>query len=229
MRTAPAQLHRQAPRRRRHAPTRRKRRLGWRGRLLLFAVLCGWAVAGWAVLARATGPRGNTEQAHFDAIVVLGRRLDADGNPTPALLARVTEGVHEYERGVASRLILTGGVTRPPFGDEATVMARVAEAQGVPSSAIFREPAAMDTIENACYSVRVMKAHGWNSAEIVTTPGHLPRAGIIFSRMPIEWRMHAAPLLEQVSAPARVWGTSEELLKTVRYLLYARWTERCSP
>lgn len=186
-------------------------------------------MAGWAVVARMLAPRGNTELTHFDAIVVLGNRLDSDGNPTPALLARITEGVHEYERGVAPRLILTGGPTRRPFGDESGVMARVAEAQGVPPSAIVREPAAMDTIQNACFSVRIMQAHGWSSAEVVTTPSHAPRSGMIFSHTPIAWRMHVAPPLEQASEPIRLYGTAKELLKTVRYLVYARWAERCSP
>jgi hypothetical protein len=48
---------------------------------------------------------------------------DSDGNPTPTQLARVTEAVHEYERGVAPRLILTGGAVLNRFV-EARVMAR---------------------------------------------------------------------------------------------------------
>ena len=82
-------------------------------------------------------------------------------------------------------------------------MARTAEAQGIPESAIFIEPEAKDTIQNACYSVRIMKAHGWRSAEVVSSAIHLPRAGIIFNRLPMEWRSHAAPPLEPVS-PAKL-------------------------
>ena len=88
----------------------------------------------------------------------------------------MTEGVREYERGVAPRLILTGGAAHNQFV-EARVMARTAEAQGIPASAIFVEPEARDTIQNACYSVRIMKAHGWRSAEVVSSASHLPRAG----------------------------------------------------
>ena len=58
----------------------------------------------------------------------------------------------------------------------------------------------MDTIQNACYAVRIMKAHGWRSAEVVSSASHLPRAGIIFSELPLEWRTHAAPPLEPESA-----------------------------
>ena len=60
---------------------------------------------------------------------------------------------------------------------EADVMAGAAAAQGIPPSAIFVETKAHDTIQNACYSARIMQAHGWHSAEIVSSAYHLPRAG----------------------------------------------------
>ena len=184
------------------------------------------------MLARLLAPVSNTQLTRFDAIIVLGYPADRDGNPTPEMLARVTEGVLEYERGVAPRLILSGAAAHNQFV-EARVMAATAHAQGIPESAIFEEPQAMDTIQNACYAERIMKAHGWRSAEVVSSASHLPRAGIIFSEMPLEWRTHAAPLLEPESAPepkAYPWAVaSVETLKTVRYLVWSRWRERCQP
>jgi hypothetical protein len=80
-------------------------------------------------------------------------------------------------------------------------MARSAEAQGIPESAIFLEPQAMDTIQNACYSVRIMKAHGWRSAEVVASAAyHLPRAGLIFSRLPLLHEFRASGV-EHAPAP----------------------------
>lgn len=180
---------------------------------------------GWAALARRLAPTGNTTQERFDAIIVLGAPADADGNPTPTQQARVTEAVHEYERGVAPRLILTGGEAHNRFV-EAEVMARTAEAQGIPASAIVVEPKAMNTIENACYADRIMQAHGWDSAEVVSSATHLPRAGMIFSRLPLEWRVHAALPLGPEQAGE---STLMEILKTVHYLVWSRETERCQP
>jgi uncharacterized SAM-binding protein YcdF (DUF218 family) len=186
----------------------------------------------WGVLARLLAPTSNTQLSRFDAIIVLGTPADSDGNPTPELLARVTEGVHEYERGVAPRLILSGAAAHNQFV-EASVMAATAHAQGIPESAIIEEPRALDTIQNACYAVRIMKAHGWHSAEVVSSASHLPRAGIIFNEYPLEWRTHAAPPLEPESAPkptAYRWGVaSVETVKTVRHLVWSRWRERCAP
>lgn len=180
----------------------------------------------WAALERVLAPTGNTRQDHFDALIVLGAPADSDGNPTPAELERVTEAVHEYERGVAPRIILSGGAVRNRFV-EALAMARLAEAQGIPAAAIVIEPEARNTIENACDSVRIMRSRGWESAEVISSPSHLPRAGLILSRLPIEWRVHAAPVLEPESAWKTVGSETMEILKTVRYLVWARPIEPC--
>ena len=190
--------------------------------VLLFCLL----VLGEA--ARLLAPKSNTSLTRFDAIIVLGNPADDDGNPSPEQLARVTEGVREYERGVAPRLIMTGGATHHQFV-EAQVMARSAVALGIPESAIFMEPNATDTIQNACYADRMMKARGWRSAEVVSSAYHLPRAGMIFSGRPLEWRTHAAPPLEPRSAAFFGASALFEDLKAARYLIWARWSERCEP
>lgn len=225
----PRPLQRQKPvRRPRHSFQPKRRGLSWRTRLILGGATAVIACGAWAVLARHFAPTSNTGLNRFDAILVLGSPADADGNPTPQQLARVTEAVREYERGVAPRLIVSGAAAHNRFV-EAEVMARTAEAYGIPHSAVFVETRALDTIQNACYSVRLMKEHSWRSAEVVSSDSHLPRAGLIFSRLPIDWRTHAAPSVAPDS-PARAAATEVvETLKTVRYLLYTSWAERCEP
>jgi uncharacterized SAM-binding protein YcdF (DUF218 family) len=186
------------------------------------------ALIAWAVLARTFAPHSNTQLTRFDAIIVLGYPADSDGNPTPTQLARVDEGVREYERNIAPRLILTGGAAHNRF-TEAEVMARVAAAQGIPASQIFVEPHALDTIQNACYAVRIMKQHGWHSAEVVSSASHLPRAALIFARTGIEWRTHVAPPVEPRCAFYATALSAIETIKIMRYLVYAQWTEKCAP
>lgn len=181
----------------------------------------------WAILARALAPEANTTLSRFDAIIVLGVPADAEGNPAPEQLARVTEGVHEYERGVAPRLILAGGLTGHGYV-EAQVMARTAEAMGVPASSIFQEGRSKDTIHNACYAAQIMQAHGWRSAEVVSSARQLPRAALIFGRGPLAWRTHIAPSLEPIGGLHLEFLQAIEVLKTVRFLVYARWAETCS-
>jgi uncharacterized SAM-binding protein YcdF (DUF218 family) len=150
-------------------------------------------------------PKSNTSLTRFDAIIVLGTPADSDGNPSPIQLARVTEAVHEYERGVAPRLILTGGAAHNQFV-EASVMARKP-----PTPKAFQSPPSLlspraDTIQNACYSERIMNAHGWHSAEVVSEPSPSPpRRPSSSAVLPLEWRMHPAPAL---SPDASAYETS---------------------
>ena len=218
-RNAPRKSARKRPRRR--APN-------WKRRLTLAGSAAVVLLLGWAVIARSLAPASNTSLTRFDAIIVLGTPADSDGNPKPAQLARVAEAVHEYQRGVAPRLILTGGAAHNRFV-EAQVMARSAEALGIPVSAVFIEPQAMDTIQNACYSARIMKGHGWRSAEVIGSAYQLPRAGLIFDQLPILWSAHAAPPLSPQSPAYQNALSGVEVLKTARYLIWARWFDRCEP
>jgi uncharacterized SAM-binding protein YcdF (DUF218 family) len=108
-------------------------------------------------------------------------------------------------------------------------MARAAESEGIPQSAIFKEARSEDTIQNSCYSLQIMQDHGWHSAEVVSAASHLPRAGIIFNQLPLQWRTHAAPPIQRISPLGAGYATWLETLKTVRYLLWARRTESCEP
>jgi uncharacterized SAM-binding protein YcdF (DUF218 family) len=118
-----------------------------------------------------------------DAIVVLGNRppADAEGRITPELARRMRRGVELFERGLAPRLVVTGGASRGVV--EADVMARYAEAHGVPASAILRERRASDTAENAGLSVRALCEGRPECAPrviVVTSPHHLRRAVTLF-------------------------------------------------
>jgi uncharacterized SAM-binding protein YcdF (DUF218 family) len=210
------------------AQGKRRGRVSWKVRAVLLGLLIVVGLVAWGYLARRFAPRGNTDRTHFDAIIVLGDPADDNGNPTPIEQARVSEGVREYERGAAEHMIFTGGAVHNQYV-EAEVMARTAEAEGVPAGAVVVEPRARNTIENACYAVRLMKARGWDSAEVVSSGSQLGRAGLIFSRMPIAWRTHAAPAVGPEPAGDAETRAAIETLKTVRYLVWARPMDRCEP
>jgi uncharacterized SAM-binding protein YcdF (DUF218 family) len=207
---------------------RRARRLGWPLRLAAAGGAAALVLLAVGAVARRFTHTGNTSRTRFDAIIVLGYPATEDGNPSPRELASVNEAVREYERGVAPRLIFTGAAVANQYV-EAQVMARAAEAQGIPAEAILTETQARDTIQNACYAVRIMKAHGWESAEVIASPGHLRRAAMIFNRMPIEWRMRAAPRMAPESAAGQAIEALWEDAKAAHHLTWARWMENCRP
>lgn len=162
-------------------------------RLLIVVLLAiGFVLLAGSAVAYATIPLGNTKRPTFDVIIVLGYPTNPDGSASPVERARVMEGVQEYRRGKASAMIMTGGAAHNQH-IEADAMADFAIAQGVPGRAILREEKARNTIQNAWYSVQMMQAHGWQSAEVVSSRSHLPRASLIFARFPVEYAMHGAP------------------------------------
>jgi uncharacterized SAM-binding protein YcdF (DUF218 family) len=160
--------------------------------LIIFAFVCAVVYVGAVFFIDRSLPLSNTDASHFDTLIVLGYPAFPDGTPRPEMQERVLEGVREYRSGVAPWIIMTGGAAHN-HNVEAHVMAQLAEAQGVPASAVIEEGQAHDTIQNAYYSVKIMRQHGWHSAEVVSSHSHLPRASLIFAHFPITWRMHAAP------------------------------------
>lgn len=145
-----------------------------------------------------TLPTRNTAATHFDTLIVLGYPANSDGTPSPEQRERVLEGVREYKAGVAPTIMMTGAAAHNQY-IEADVMAQLARDEGVPASAILEDVQAENTIQNIYYSARIMHDHGWNSAEIISSPSHLPRTALIVNtfnvdqpNLYINWRTHAA-------------------------------------
>jgi uncharacterized SAM-binding protein YcdF (DUF218 family) len=153
--------------------------------LLVFLCAAVFLLVYWTI------PMRNTQRTSFDTIIVLGCPANPDGTPSRDERQRVEEGVREWRAGVAPRLVMTGGAAHNHYV-EAAVMAHLAEQEGVPAADVFEEAQARDTVQNAFYSVRMMEAHRWHSAEVVSEPSHLRRASLIFSHFPVQWRMHAS-------------------------------------
>jgi uncharacterized SAM-binding protein YcdF (DUF218 family) len=161
-------------------------------KLLIFLVALLVLTIGGAALLYRSIPTSNTNLTHFDTIIVLGTPSRMDGTPSPEQRERTLEGIREFKAGVAPHLIFTGGPAHNQFV-EARTMAALALAQGVPPDAIFEEGQAQNTVQNIFYSQRIMAAHGWTSAEVVSSPSHLPRTALILKHFSIEWSTHPAP------------------------------------
>ena len=143
------------------------------------------------IAAYAAIPSTNTNLTHFDTIIVLGMPCLPDGSPSRTQRARVLEAVREYQKGIAPRIIMTGGAAHNRFV-EADSMKQLAIQQGVPANAIFEETQSHDTIQNIAYTNRLMQQNNWHSAEIISNPIHLKRAALILTFYHWAWRTHAS-------------------------------------
>ncbi|MDD5383049.1 MAG: YdcF family protein [Candidatus Margulisbacteria bacterium] len=110
---------------------------------------------------------------------------------------RVTEGVKLYREGYARKLLMSGG----PLAWEMTaaeVMKRQAEKMGIPGGAISLQDRSKSTLEDAEFSLPIVKGSGARSVILVTSPTHSRRALRVFKKVFSRERIRV------VSCPARV-------------------------
>ena len=191
---------------------------------IVIVLLVAAAIA--AVLNRRTIPDHNTSATHFDVLIVLGDPATRKGNPSSGQRERVLEAVREYRAGVAPVIIVTGGPAHNRFV-EADTMAALAVRQGVPASAIIKEPQALNTIQNLYYSMQIMRAHGWSSAEVISTSAHLGRAAMILEAfrkeqpaLAIQWRTHPAPWPREYGVLHRAANISVEAVRCLELRIF---------
>lgn len=104
--------------------------------------------------------------------------MTADGQPRPATAARARLAVALYRSGRARRIVMSGahGMFDPqPLRAEATVMARIAIAAGVPRDDLWAEARSRDTIGNLWFTKPLLHQHGWHRVIVVTSGWHAPR------------------------------------------------------
>jgi uncharacterized SAM-binding protein YcdF (DUF218 family) len=150
-------------------------------------------------------PMQNTQQSQFDVILVLGNPAREDGTLSLIAESRLREALRMYRAGAAPRLILTGGAVKNRFV-ESDVARQFVLSQGVPPSAVLTEGQSRNTIQNAYYAYKIMQAHDWTSALIVSSPSHVRRASLIFMRYPLAWRLQVAPWPIGLPLGTRVWA-----------------------
>ena len=156
-----------------NARRRKPRRgvFGWTWRLLL--VVLFW-LAGVAAYITWVGQRDDARPA--DAIIVLGAAA-YDAKPSPVFEERIRHGIDLYRRGLAPKLIFTGG-----YGgvgarfSESQVARRYALKQGVPAQAILIESHSRTTRQNLQEARALMQANELRRAIIVSDPLHMARA-----------------------------------------------------
>jgi uncharacterized SAM-binding protein YcdF (DUF218 family) len=144
------------------------------GRYVVLAVLLAWSVSATAVVV--SGARDGARPA--DAIVVMGAAQYA-GRPSPVLKARLDHAMLLWKRGLASWLIVTGGMGSGDTTSEAAVGRRYALRQGVPDSAILLEDQGRTTTASLAAVSDIMSRRKLRQAILVSDPFHMLRLRIL--------------------------------------------------
>jgi uncharacterized SAM-binding protein YcdF (DUF218 family) len=149
-------------------------RFSWYAVAIIFAV---WALALGAVIAWGSRDRAKTS----DAIVVLGA-AQYWGRPSPVLRARLDHAVGLWRRGMAPRLVLTGGVGVGDTTSEAAVSRKYVVGEGIPESAILLETTGRTTRESLRSVAEMLRARDQRSVILVSDPFHMLRLDILARR-----------------------------------------------
>jgi uncharacterized SAM-binding protein YcdF (DUF218 family) len=115
------------------------------------------------------------------AIVVLGAAQYV-GRPSPVLRARLDHALQLWQRGVAPRMVLTGGRGEGDTTSEAAVGRRYVMRRGVPDSAILLETRGRTTSESLQEVAIIMDAQPSREVILVSDPFHMLRLAILARR-----------------------------------------------
>nr|WP_255699323.1 YdcF family protein [Luteimonas sp. Y-2-2-4F] len=193
-----------------------RRLLRWTLRLLALALLWLAGVAGYILWIG-----GRDDAAPADAIIVLGAAA-YDARPSPVFEERIRHGMDLHERGLAPRLIFTGGYggTGARFS-ESQVARRYALRNGVPADAILIESASRTTRENLHEAHRLMREHGLRRAILVSDPLHMARALRLAKQEGIDALGSATP-----TTRFRTWNASWRFLAREVYFFHRdHWSQ----
>ena len=109
-----------------------------------------------------------------DVIVVLGA-AEYRGKPSPVLRARLEHALDLYRRGIAPRILTTGGSGGDPIFTESDVGRAWLIQRGVPSEAIIVEQEGESTAHSLSAVTEIMRRMRLNSCVVVSDGYHIYR------------------------------------------------------
>lgn len=149
--------------------------LGW---LLAVLMLAAWlaSLVGVIVWSRRDMAR------HASAIVVLGAAQYV-GRPSPVLRARLDHAIDLWRRGLAPKIIFTGGFGDRDTTSEAAVAQRYAIERGVPANVIMIENSGRSTAASLRHVAQLMDGEPTHDVILVSDPFHMLRLSILARRL----------------------------------------------
>jgi uncharacterized SAM-binding protein YcdF (DUF218 family) len=150
-----------------------------------------------------------------DAIIVLGA-AEYRGRPSPVLEARLNHALLLYLKGLAPRIITTGGAGGDPVFTEGSVGRAYLTAHGVPPEAVVVEREGESTAQSVAAVVEIMRRMNLKSAIVVSDGYHIFRVKKMLESSGLKVYGSPRPSIPPGELRAR-W---QDLRQAVGYLLW---------
>ncbi|MDE1768600.1 MAG: YdcF family protein [Candidatus Micrarchaeota archaeon] len=120
----------------------------------------------------------------FDYVIVLGNAPGKAGRISRILVNRMNVALRLYKKGMAKRLLLSGGIRNPSDPvPEAVRMERYLVRKGVKRDDIVKETRSTMTLGNAYFTKKLLGDIRGLRIAVVTSEFHVKRSRFIFSRV----------------------------------------------
>jgi uncharacterized SAM-binding protein YcdF (DUF218 family) len=150
-----------------------------------------------------------------DAIIVLGA-AEYRGKPSPVLEARLNHALFLYLKGLAPRVITTGGAGGDPVFTEGSVGRAYLTTHGVPPEAIVVEREGESTAQSVATVVEIMRRMSLKSAIVVSDGYHIFRVKKMLESSGL--KVYGSP---RPSIPPGEWRARwQDLRQAIGYLLW---------
>ncbi len=142
------------------------------------------------------------EARSADVIIVMGA-AEYRGTPSPVLRARLDHALLLYRRGLAPRILTTGGAGGDPNFTEGGVGRSYLIDRGVPSEAVIVEEESGSTVYSISAASEILRRMGLHSCILVSDGYHIFRAKRMLWAHGLE--VFGSPRESAAPAEARHW------------------------
>ena len=192
-------------------PSHAKRIAVWTAIPCLAAIALGANV--YSVAKQIERQSAIDEARQADIIIVLGA-AEYNGRPSPVLKARLDHGLILFKKGLAPRIMTTGGAGGDPDFTEGGVGRAYLIKKGVPAEAIIVESKGESTMHSTAAAAEIMRRFEMKSCIVVSDGYHIFRA-----KKMLEFRG-----LEVFGSPRQSESKQSEWLNVRQAIGYLLWS-----
>jgi vancomycin permeability regulator SanA len=160
----------------------------------------------------------NDELGKADLALVLGNKVEPDGQPSSRLRARLDRALDLYQAGYFPTVVVSGGKSKEGH-DEATTMRDYLVTRGVPSQHIILDSAGINTFASAKNTAALMEQQKLRSVMVISQYFHITRAKLALRRFNIVnlYSAHA-----HFFEPRDIYSTFRETVGYISYFLRSK-------